>query len=62
MEGVMDATPDYAQLAVQHANEAERLLAKRLGWINDTINAQVHATLALYYGAEAARQQALQAH
>jgi hypothetical protein len=58
----MASNPDYAELAAQHAQEAERLLAKRLGWLNDTLNAQVHATLAVYYRVEAAKEEALTAH
>ena len=34
--------------AEHHANEAERLLARRLGLINNVIKAGVHATLAVY--------------
>jgi hypothetical protein len=52
---MMTSQPSLIQLADQHAKEAERLLNKRWGWINDTLNAQVHATLAVYYPDEAHR-------
>jgi hypothetical protein len=51
----MNNEAELTRLADQHAKEAERLLKKRLGWINDTLNAQVHATLAVYYSGEARR-------
>jgi hypothetical protein len=51
----MNGKTDLAHLADQHAKEAERLLNKRWGWINDTLSAQVHATLAVYYSGEARR-------
>jgi hypothetical protein len=35
--------------AEQHAAEAKRLLAGRLGLISNYVKAQVHATLAVYY-------------
>jgi hypothetical protein len=46
---------DLSRRAEHHAKEAECLLSKRWGWINDTLNAQVHATLAVYYAGEARR-------
>ena len=56
----MPGGQDLSQLADQHAKEAERLLAKRFGWINDTIEAQVHATLAVYYATEDTKDTPLQ--
>lgn len=50
----MASTTDPARLAEQHAEEAERLLKNRFGLINLFIKAQVHASLAVYYGALAA--------
>lgn len=44
---------DLGQLADQHAEEAERLLKSRAGWINSIFKAQVHATLAVYYSDKA---------
>ena len=41
--------------AEHHAKEAERLLAGRLGLINNVIKAGVHATLAVYYANQAQR-------
>ena len=38
--------------AVYHAEQAERLLASRLGLISSYAKAQVHATLAVYYSAK----------
>jgi hypothetical protein len=46
---------ELEQRAEHHAQEAERLLADRLGLINRTIKAGVHATLAVYYAAQAQR-------
>jgi hypothetical protein len=46
---------DLRLRAEHHAGEAERLLAGRLGLINNVIKAGVHATLAVYYAAEAQR-------
>jgi hypothetical protein len=46
---------DRKHLAEQHAAEAERLLAGRLGLINNVIKAGVHATLAVYYASESHR-------
>ena len=40
---------DLQQRAAYHAAEAERLLAGRLGLINNIVKAGVHATLAVYY-------------
>jgi len=51
----MDGKPDLDQLADRHAKEAERLLAGRLGIITNMVKAQVHATLAIYYSAQARR-------
>ena len=47
--------PDLQQRAERHAAEAERLLAGRLGLINNVIKAGVHATLAVYYATESHR-------
>lgn len=44
---------DLEQRAEDHAREAERLLAGRLGLINNVIKAGVHATLAVYYATQA---------
>jgi hypothetical protein len=44
---------DLEQRAEDHASEAERLLAGRLGLINNVIKAGVHATLAVYYATRA---------
>jgi hypothetical protein len=41
--------------AEHHAREAERLLAGRLGLINNVIKAGVHATLAVYYATRSQR-------
>ena len=46
---------DPQHLAAEHAAEAERLLAGRLGLINNVIKAGVHATLAVYYATESQR-------
>jgi len=43
------------QRAEDHAREAERLLAGRLGLLVNVIKAGVHATLAVYYAGEAQR-------
>jgi hypothetical protein len=51
---VMNET-DPQQRAEHHAAEAERLLAGRLGLINNFIKAGVHATLAVYYATESHR-------
>jgi hypothetical protein len=48
----MAAIPAQAgadQRAEHHAQEAERLLAGRLGLITNYVKAQAHATLAVYY-------------
>jgi hypothetical protein len=47
--------PLWQQRAEYHAQEAERLLAGRLGFINNVIKAGVHATPAVYYGTQAQR-------
>jgi hypothetical protein len=44
---------ELEQRREHHASEAERLLAGRLGIITNIIKAGVHATLALYYSAQA---------
>ena len=49
--GAMDQSA-LEQRADHHAQEAERLLAGRLGLINNIIRAGVHATLAVYYSAK----------
>jgi hypothetical protein len=41
--------------AEHHASEAERLLAGKLGMINNIIKADVHATLAVYYATQSQR-------
>jgi hypothetical protein len=46
---------DLDQRAEHHAQEAERLLAGRLGWLPNVIKAGVHATLAVYYSTQAQR-------
>jgi len=46
---------DPQQRAEHHASEAERLLAGRMGLINNVIKAAVHATLAVYYATESQR-------
>ncbi len=50
----MVSNADAARLAQHHAEEAERLLVNRFGLINLFVKAQVHAALAIYYGAIAA--------
>ena len=42
--------------AEHHANEAERLLNS--WWLSTHVKAQVHATLAVYYTAQAEREEA----
>jgi len=49
----MNNKPDPSQLADRHAKEAERLLARRFGFLDYTLKAQAHATLAVYYSTEA---------
>jgi hypothetical protein len=49
------STSDLEQRAEHHAREAERLLAGRLGFLNNIIKASVHATLAVYYATQAQR-------
>ena len=46
---------DLQQRAEHHAAEAERLLAGKLGFINNVIKAGVHATLAVYYASASQR-------
>jgi hypothetical protein len=53
----MGSQQDLRQLADRHAREAERLLAGRMGFINSTIKAGVHASLAIYYSSEARRSE-----
>lgn len=43
------------QRAEFHASEAERLLAGRLGLINNIIKAGAHASLAVYYATQSQR-------
>jgi len=43
------------QRAEHHASEAERLLAGRLGMINNVIKAGAHASLAVYYATQSQR-------
>jgi len=47
------AQVDAGQRADRHADEAERLLASR--WLTSHIEAQAHATLAVYYLGRAQR-------
>ena len=42
----------HVDRAAYHAEQAERLLASRLGLISSYAKAQVHATLAVYYSAK----------
>ena len=49
----MNNKPDPSQLADRHAKEAERLLARRFGFLDYTLKALAHATLAVYYSTEA---------
>jgi hypothetical protein len=53
--GAVSSQQDPRQLAERHANEAERLLAGRMGLINKITKAGVHATLAVYYSNQASR-------
>jgi hypothetical protein len=46
--------------AQHHANEAERLLAGKLGLITNMVKAGAHATLALYYATAAQRSSSLE--
>ena len=46
---------ELQERAEHHAREAEKLLSGRLGLINNIIKAGVHATLAVYYSAQAQR-------
>jgi hypothetical protein len=47
--------PELEQRAEDHAKEAERLLAGRLGIITNIVKAGVHGTLAVYYSTQAQR-------
>ena len=47
---------ELQQRAQHHANEAERLLGGKLGVITNMVKAGVHATLAVYYAAQAQRE------
>ena len=47
---------DLQHRAEYHAGEAERLLAGRLGLINNVIKAGVHASLAVYYATQSQRE------
>ncbi len=49
----MSTSVDTRHRAEHHAREAERLLAGRLGLINNYVKAGVHATLAVYYSSVA---------
>jgi hypothetical protein len=52
LSGVASAAmgkPEFERRAEHHAQEAERLLAGRLGIITNYVKAGVHATLAVYY-------------
>jgi hypothetical protein len=44
---------EQRQRAEQHATEAERLLARRFGFLDNTLKAQAHTTLAVYYATRA---------
>jgi len=46
---ITSTNASVAERAEHHAQEAERLLAGRLGIITNYVKAQVHATLAVYY-------------
>ena len=46
---------ELQQRAEHHAKEAERLLAGRMGIITNIVKAGTHATLAVYYSAQAQR-------
>ena len=48
-----DVNGDPRARAEYHAKEAERLL--RSWWLSTHVKAQVHATLAVYYSAQAER-------
>jgi len=47
---------DPRLLAARHAEEAEQLLARRFGFIDNTLKAQAHATLAVYYAGRASAE------
>ena len=52
----MTGPPDLlTERAEHHANEAERLL--KSWWLSSHVQAQVHATLAVYYTARAERSE-----
>jgi hypothetical protein len=44
---------DLEKRADQHATEAEQLLAKRFGILDNVLKAEAHATLAVYYMTQA---------
>jgi hypothetical protein len=55
----MTGTPDLLrERAEHHANEAERLL--KSWWLSSHVQAQVHATLAVYYTARAERSELIE--
>jgi hypothetical protein len=55
----MTETPDLLrERAEHHANEAERMLGS--WWISTHVQAQVHATLAVYYAARAERAELIE--
>jgi hypothetical protein len=55
----MTGTPDaLRERAEHHANEAERLL--KSWWLSSHVQAQVHATLAVYYTARAERSELIE--
>jgi hypothetical protein len=49
----MNSRPDPRNLANRHVKEAERLLARRSGFIDNARRAQAYETLAVYYSNEA---------
>jgi hypothetical protein len=49
----MNSQTDMRERAERHAKEAEQLLARRFGFLDNTLKAQAHATLAVYYSGEA---------
>lgn len=55
----MTGTPNpLRERAEHHANEAERLL--KSWWLSSHVQAQVHATLAVYYTARAERAELIE--
>ena len=57
----MNGTPDQLrERAEHHAKEAERLL--KSWWLSSHVQAQVHATLAVYYTSRASDHEEAEAH